>query len=311
MAKRLIYLGPDSHFEFIASQLPTFEVIQANSEHEVDDIIERCDVIFDAYMKVPFKNDRLSKASILKLFITATTGTSHIDTEFLNQKNIPVLTLRGQEHITRGLTAAAEHSWLLLMAIARQLIPATQEVKNGEWDRNKFPGIMLKGKTIGIVGCGRIGEWMAKYANAFGMKVLGYDPYSKINNDLFEEAHLLDLLSRADFVSIHVPLNDSTKLLIGSKEFELLKPSSIFINTSRGEIIDETALLEALQNKKIKGAGIDVITAEPYINNDPLVEYARKNSNLIITPHIAGYSPDALDVVLKFSCERINNFFGK
>lgn len=309
MTKKLIYLGPDSHLNFVINSLPNFEVIQANSEDKVDEIISTCDVIFDAYMKVPFQKQRLSKASNLKLFITATTGTSHIDTALLAEKNIPILTLKGQEHITRGLTAAAEHSWLLLMAVARQLIPAAQEVINGGWDRNKFPGVMLKGKTIGIIGCGRIGEWMARYAKAFDMDVLGYDPYKKNDSDLFRTVELDELLSNADFVSIHVPLVDDTKLLIGEREIGLLKPNTIFINTSRGEIVNEACLLKALVDGKIKGAGIDVITAEPYIENDPLVLYAKQSSNLIITPHIGGYSPDALDIVLKFSCERIINFF--
>ena len=153
----LIFLGPESHYEFVINLLPDFDVICANSEGQVDACIKDAAVIFDAYMKVPFSEQRISAAENLKLFITATTGASHISIRTLEQKKIPLLTLKGQENITRGLTAAAEHSWLLLMAIARQLPSALKETSVGGWDRNKFPGVMLKGKSIGIVGCGRIG----------------------------------------------------------------------------------------------------------------------------------------------------------
>ncbi len=305
----IIFLGPDSHEQFVRDLLPNFNVICAISEEQVDENIANADVVFDAYMKVPFNEECLLKANSLKLFITATTGASHIATNILEEKNIPLLTLKGQEHITRGLTAAAEHSWLLLMAVARQLPIALQETVNGGWDRNKFPGVMLKGKSIGIIGCGRIGEWMGKYATAFGMKVYGYDPYTKPNAEIFEEKDIDELLPLVDFVSIHVPLVEATKNLINSERISKLKKEAIFVNTSRGEIVDEVALLNALKNNLIKGAGIDVVTAEPYIENDPLIIYTKSNSNLLITPHIGGFSPDALDVVLKFSCDRINTFF--
>jgi D-3-phosphoglycerate dehydrogenase len=305
----VIFLGPESHEQFVKKLLPNFNVIYATSEEQVDKCIELADVIFDAYMKVPFNEKRINRAENLKLFITATTGASHISTITLEQKEIPLLTLKGQEHITRGLTAAAEHSWLLLMAVARQLPIALKETIEGGWDRNKFPGVMLKGKSIGIVGCGRIGEWVGRYANAFGMTVFGFDPNTTPNPEIFQNTELDEMLSKVDFVSIHVPLLDSTKLLINAERIAKMKEGAIFVNTSRGEIVDESALLTALESNHLKGAGIDVITAEPYIENDPLIVYSKTHSNLLITPHIGGFSPDALDVVLKFSCDRINSFF--
>jgi phosphoglycerate dehydrogenase-like enzyme len=306
---KLIFLGPESHEQFVRHSLPNFTLIFATSEEQVDKSINDVEVIFDAYMKVPFNEKRLNAASKLKLFVTATTGASHIATNILEEKKIPLLTLKGQEHITMGLTAAAEHSWLLLMAVARQLPVALNETIGGGWDRNKFPGVMLKGKTIGIVGCGRIGEWVGKYATAFGMKVYGYDPYNSPNTNIFESMELDEMLSISDFISIHVPLLDSTIQLIDADRISKIKNGAIFVNTSRGEIVDENALLKALETNQLKGAGIDVITAEPYIENDPLILYSQKHNNLLITPHIGGFSPDALDVVLRFSCERINKFF--
>ena len=128
-------------------------------------------------MKVPFPAERLGRARALKLFITATTGATHVATEELERRGIPLLTLKGQEHVTRNITAAAELSWLLLMSVARPFRAAIQEPLAGEWDRNKYPGTMLIGRTLGVIGCGRIGTWISRYATAFEMSVLGYDPF--------------------------------------------------------------------------------------------------------------------------------------
>jgi D-3-phosphoglycerate dehydrogenase len=307
--KKLIFLGPDEYEKFVQNRLSDFYVVKAQSVQEVEDHIQSAEVIFDAYMKVPFTKELLSKAKNLKLFITATTGASHIDTNFLESLSVPLLTLKGQEHITGGLTAAAEHSWLLLMAVARQLPAALLEIHDGGWDRNKFPGVMLKGKTIGIIGCGRIGQWMARYANAFGMRVLGYDEHKTPDSELFESTELNHLLTISDFITIHIPFNEDTRDFLNKARFTLIKRGAVFVNTSRGEVINEEALLSALQTGQIAGAGLDVLQSEPNIIQDPLVEYALQNKNLIITPHIGGLSPDALDIVLDFTCTRIKNFF--
>lgn len=309
MLNKVLFLGPDGYDEFVQKRLPEFSVVMAQNEVDVVKHIETVDVIFDAYMKVQFGKKLLEKSEKLKLFITATTGATHIHTQTLVDKNVPLLTLKGQEHVTSGITAAAEHSWLLLMAIARKLPGAQNEVLNGGWDRNKFPGVMLKGKKIGIIGCGRIGQWMARYAKAFGMTVLGFDVQNNPDPNLFDICDLDVLLSSSDFVSIHIPFSEDNRDFLSSEKISLMKKGVYFINTSRGEVINEAAILEGLKKGNIAGAGLDVLQSEPEITNDPLVEYSRTNNNLIITPHIGGLSPDALDIVLDFSCKRITNFF--
>lgn len=296
--------------EHVQANLPQgFEVWLALNEADVDMVIHECDAILDAYMKVRFPGERLDAAHRLKLFVTATTGADHVDASVLAKRGIPLLTLKGQEELLRNLTPAAEHSWLLLMACARHLRGAIQEVLEGGWDRNKFPGLMLRGRTLGIIGCGRIGQWMAQYGAAFGMRCLGYDPYVTPWPEGVKRSSLHELLKMSDFITVHVPLNDETRRLLGPGEFALMKPGAILVNTSRGDVIDEGALLSALQERRLAAAGLDVLSSEPEIANNPLVEYARKHSNLIITPHIAGFSPDALKQVLEFSCRRIVDFF--
>lgn len=311
MKNKVLYLGPKSHLKFLKYSLLDFEVIHANEEKIVDKLISDTQVIFDAYMKIEFNNDRLKKAKNLKLFITATTGYSHIDKVFLDFRSIPLYTLADQKHITANLTAAAEHTWLLLMSVARKLTSAFNHVMDYNWDRNMFPGIMLKGKTLGIIGCGRIGGWMSKYANGFDMNIIGYD-LNEINKEYNIDACTIeDLLSKSDFISVNVPLNNKTKNLLCKNKLKLLKRSAILVNTSRGEVLDEKYLLYMLKNKLIGGAGLDVLVSEPKIENDPLIQYARKNDNLIITPHIGGFSPESLDIVFDFSAKRIINFFNE
>jgi len=296
--------------EYVRSELPRWEVSLANEVERVDSLLADTDAVLDAYMRVPFPRERLQAAERLRVFVTATTGFDHIADDVLAERGIPLLTLRDQQAFLKNITPAAEHSWLLLMACARRLRGAAAHVLDSQWDRNLFPGVFLRGKTLGIIGCGRIGGWMAHYAEAFGMERVGYDPGLAEWPDNIERSELHALLERADFVSVHVPLLDATRHLLGADEFMLMKPDSILINTSRGEIIDEQSLLAGLEEGRIAAAGLDVLTGEPNVDGHPLVAYARTHDNLLITPHIGGYSPDALRTVLAFCCGRITEHFG-
>jgi len=167
---------------------------------------------------------------------------------------------------------------------------------------------MLKGKTLGLIGCGRIGSWMARYARAFEMNVIGYDPFVDAWPHQIEKSEMDNLLRSADFVSIHVPLNDQTRCMIGERELALMKPGAVLINTSRGSVIDERALVASLTERRLGAAGLDVLEGEPAINHHPLVEYARTHENLIITPHIGGFCPDAVQIVVAHAARRIVEF---
>jgi D-3-phosphoglycerate dehydrogenase len=261
--------------------------------------------ILDASMKVRFDRDLLQRAPRLRVISTATTGADHIDVKALAERGIPLLTLASEKQVLYDLTPAAELSWTLLMACARRLRAAVQHVVSGQWNREEFPGVMLKGKTLGLIGCGRIGSWMARYAHAFQMNVIGYDPFVELWPDSIRKTDLDALLSSADFISIHVPLNDQTRGLIGEGEFRLMKTGVIFINTSRGGLINEQALLVGLIEHRVGAAGLDVLEGEPAINEHPLVEYARKHDNLIITPHVGGFSPDAVRIAVHHAAKRI------
>ncbi len=308
----VIYLGPEFAIEDVRRVLkkPLIPVI-VSTQKDLSETIKSAFGIIDASMK--FKLDRalLEKAANLRVVSCATTGSDHIDSSFLGSKNIPLHTMKEDPELIYSLTPAAELSWALLMACARQLPKALDHVKRGLWNREDFPSVVLKGKRMGLVGFGRIGSWMARYASAFGMDVSAYDPYAKNFPNHIRQLSLDELLATSDFLSVHVPLNAGTKNLISSELLEKIKPGAIVINTSRGGIINENALLRCLESGRIAAAGLDVLDGEPTIEGHPLLQYARSHENLLITPHCGGFSPDAVKIVCARAAEKLNAYIGK
>ncbi len=309
----VIYLGPESGIAAVKDTLGEgFHLLTpATTPADVIPLLPQAHAILDASMKVPLRKSELDSAANLKLIVTATTGADHIDSATLKDRGIPLLTLKGQKHVLNELTPAAELSWMLLMACARHLRAANRHVEAGQWDRELFPGMLLKGRTLGLIGCGRIGQWMARYATAFGMRVIGHDPHLPVAEwpSTIEHSDLDTVLQNAHAVSIHVHLSDETRGLLRQREFSLMRPGTILINTSRGAICDEDALLQSLESGHLGGYGTDVLEGEPAIRNSRVWSYAQTHDNCLITPHIGGFSPDAVDIVLKFSAERIRGHF--
>ncbi len=307
--RKVIFLGPPDLQGFVAERLGSaYAVIAANEEVAVRRHLHDADFVLDAYMRVRFNADMIASASRLRAFVAATTGADHVDKASLDERAIPLLTLRGETELLRELTPAAELTWLLIMACARNVRAAFEDVLAGVWDRNRHPGMMLRGRTLGIIGCGRIGQWVARYAEAFGMRRLGYDPHILQWPAGVERCTLDRVLAGSDVVSVHVPLNESTRGLLGEREIGLMKAGAILVNTSRGEITDELAIIKALSRDQLRAVGVDVLCGEPDVNGHPLLEYARAHPNVVITPHIGGFSPDAVRTVLDFCCSRIEAF---
>jgi len=185
-----------------------------------------------------------------------------------------------------------------LLSLIRRIPFAFDAVKRFEWDQDHFRGHELLGKTLGILGYGRAGALVARYGDAFGMHVVAYDPYVDKYADYVRRVTTLEeLLQTSEVLSVHVPLEKATVGLIGVREIGLLPKSAFLINTSRGEIVDENALLGALERGHIAGAAVDVVTNEHKIRivGHPLIEYAKEHGNLIITPHIGGAAWEAIE----------------
>ena len=226
----------------------------------------------------------LDAAPKLRAVSNVAVGYSNLDVETLNARRIPI------GYTPTVLTeTTADLAFALILASARRIIEADSYVKQGNWlnvGQADLFGVDVNNTTLGIVGMGRIGSQVAKRARAFNMRVLYYD---LIRREDMEQllgveyvANLHELLAAADFVSIHTDLNEKTKHMIGAKEFAVMKPTAIFINISRGPIVDQDALYEALKNKQILRAALDVVTVEPIPPDDPLLSL----ENLIITPHV-------------------------
>jgi phosphoglycerate dehydrogenase-like enzyme len=309
MTKKILFLGPSEVFNQIESffcKYDEFYLIHSEVSKIADDIVDAYGII-DASMKVKFDETLISKSKHLKAISCATTGSDHISLEALNSRQIELFTLREDKELLLNLTPAAELTWTLLLACARNIKGAINHVSKGLWFREDFPGIMLNGKTMGIIGCGRIGSWISKYASAFGMNVIGYDPYLEDFPNHIKNVDLVTLFTGSDFISIHVHLSTETEGLVNERLLSICKSNVIIINTSRGKIIDEEALLYALENKKVGAVGLDVLDGEPNIIGNKLFQYSLKNDNLIISPHCGGYSLEAVEKVCIRASEKIVN----
>ena len=212
----------------------------------------------------------------------------------------------------RSIYATAEHTWALLLALLRRITHAFESVRRGEWDRDAFRGNELYGKRLGIVGLGRVGEKIARYGLAFGMDVAAYDPYvAKWVEGVARLHRLADLLKRSDVLTLHVPLNAETTNMINSDELALMPPGSVLINTSRGEVVNETALVQTLENNRLAGAALDVVAYEREPEQrqcSPLLAHARTHENLLITPHLAGATHESMAKTEVFMARKLATF---
>jgi D-3-phosphoglycerate dehydrogenase len=248
---------------------------------------------FDAFLTsltVQTNRDVLDRATRLKVVATPSTGTDHIDVAEAQRRGIVVLSLKDDIEFLRTVTATAELAWGLLLAVVRRLPAATRAAREGRWGRDEFRGRQLSGKTLGVVGYGRLGTMVAEYGRAFGMRTIVCDEKEVAPPAGIHQVSFHELLAKADVVSIHVHLSESTRRLFDTAVFRRMKPEAVLINTSRGAVIDEGALLDALTSKRLAGAGVDVIDGEwrDDLDRHPLIRYANEHDNLVITPHIGG-----------------------
>jgi len=232
---------------------------------------------------------------------------------YLRDRDIMVLSLKNEVEFLDDVHATAEHTWAMILALLRKIPAAYQSVLNGEWDRDSYKGHELNAATLGIVGLGRIGSKVARYAEVFGMKVIAYTDKYREKPPYIELVNNLDqLLELSDIITIHVPLNAGTENMIAENEFLQMKENALFVNTSRGEIVDEHALIRALENGRIAGAAVDVICHEERMipkGNSSIVKFARQDARLLITPHIGGATYESMEKTEVFIAEKLAKYF--
>ncbi len=234
----------------------------------------------------------------LQVIARAGVGVDNIDVEEATQRGIVVVNAP-----TGNTTSATEHTIALMLALARHIPQANAVLKSGVWQRGDFVGTEVRNKTLGIVGLGNVGSEVARRARGLEMQVIAYDPFISADharNLQVELVPLKQLLKESDFITLHIPLTKSTKGLIGAKEIALLKPTVRIINTARGGLIDEAALVKAVKEKKIAGAAIDVFATEPLTDSILFGE-----DNIIVTPHLGASTTEAQAMVARDVAEQV------
>jgi len=259
---------------------------QCKTEEELISVCKDADGLINQYAQITRQViEALEKCKVIARYGV---GINTIDVKAATEKGICVVNVPDY-----CMDEVSDHAFALLLACARKVVLMNNALKAGKWDyKISKPIYRLRSKTLGIIGFGRIPRALAEKAKAFGFDILVYDPYVDPTDVEAYGATLVSLeklMAKSDFISVHAPLTDQTYRLIGEKEIGLMKSSAFIINTSRGPVIDENALIDALKEGRIAGAGLDVLEKEPIESNNPLLNI----DTAIITPHAAWYSEEA------------------
>ena len=244
--------------------------------HVISTDVSQADVLI-VRSRTKVTKDLIDSAPNLKIIARAGSGTDTIDVAYAQSKGIRVINAPGA-----NAQSVAEHTIALMLSLSRDIVNTSGAMKQGKWTKSTYRGFELCGKTLGIVGFGHVGKHVAEIATAIGMNVT---VFSRSRQD----APLRELLEKSDVVSLHVSLSKETEGMLGKSEFALMKPTAVLINTSRGSVIDEMELIDALQQNTIAGAALDVYNNEPLDPNSPLCRLP----NVILTPHVASISPES------------------
>lgn len=258
----------------------------------------------DAYFGFGLNPEMIGRASKLRWIQLSSVGVESVLCPELLNSDIVLTNMRGATAIN-----ISEHVMSLILAFTRTLHTSMRNQSNKFWeDFRNLPVLEISGETLGIIGLGSIGLQLAKRAHAFGMRILAVDPTQTEKPDYVESLwkmdRLHDMLAQSDFAAICCPLTRQTKGMMGEPEFRAMKSTAIVVSIGRGQIINQAALVDALQTKEIAGAGLDVTDPEPLPQDSPLWEM----DNVIITPHHAGVSPKSWERIFKIFCENLERF---
>ena len=283
-------------------------VVLPNPDHDTAAVLGEISVVF-APLGYFWGKEKIDSAPELRVIASNTTGVPHIDTAYAERKGIKVVSLKGETEFLNDITPTAEHTWGLILGVMRRVPWAFQAVSEGRWDRRPFGGKgMLSRMSLGIVGFGRLGKIVARQALGFGMRVRYYDVLPQpVPPGVEPVGSLEELVAESDVVTVHIPLDERNKGLFEDRLFGKFKDGAYFVNTSRGEIVDSSALLTHLASGKLAGAALDVLDGEfergfaARVAEHPLVAYARTHDNLLLTPHIGGSTIDAWRATEEFT----------
>jgi len=306
MSRRIVFLDCKS---LIADmRVPSFAHDWVNFDQtrpdEVVSRIQGADIVISNKVKLP--GELMAQAPSVKMIAVAATGTDIVDLAHCRAHGIVVSNIRGY-----AVHTLPEHVFMLMLALRRNLLGWREDVRAGLWQQaDQFclftrPVNDLYGSTLGLVGHGALGNGVRKLAEAFGMKVL-VSEHKETATPSAGHTPFDTVMREADVISLHTPLTPHTRHMIGAREFGLMKPTAILINTARGNLVDEAALIDALKSQRIGGAGFDVLAIEPPLDGNPLLELDLPN--FILTPHVAWSSREAMQTLANQLVDNIETF---
>ena len=283
------------------------------SKAEVRELLlkEKIDTIICNPNQQTYKIDHeLLNGTNVTLINTCSTGMNHIDQEYCNSNNIKIYSLTKDYELIKQLPSTSELAFGLMLSLIRSIPQSKQHVSEYNWDYTKFVGREVKSLTIGIIGFGRLGKMMYNYCKAFGANVKVYDPYKRNEmRDAFllnTYCELTDMFKQCDVISLHVHVTDETKYMINKELLGYSKKSPYIINTSRGEIVNEQDIVEALKNKVISGYGADVVENEfDDLQSSPIIRAMNQGENITVTPHTGGMTIEGQTRAYKWAINKL------
>jgi len=260
-------------------------------------------------------DEEVLKNSYVKVINTCSTGLNHIDMDYCERNNIEVLSLKEDFELINELPSTAELSFGLMMSLLRKIPEGFNSVKKGEWDYEPFIGRQVKGLTIGIVGFGRLGKITTELLKGWGVEILINDPYVpkkfKLPPGKIEQVEIKELQKKSDIVFLHLHANKETRNMVDEKFLSNMKKGSVLINTSRGELVDEEAIIKSITDGYLGGYGTDVISDEfGNISDSKLVKFSRENDNVLITPHVGGMTWEGQTKAYKWAVDKFGEING-
>ena len=313
---RILVITPVRHIAGVPQPLEsigTVTYLDDPSPAEVIAIIGGYDAIYTNpnMSKVYIGKEVLDAGRNLRVICTASTGTNHIDKAYAAERGLPILALTEERHVISRISSTAELAFALTLAGLRHVVRGHNAVLQGEWDYTRYIGRQMNCLTVGVIGYGRLGSLYAGYCKAFGSRVIVYDPYKTVDQDGLEQvADLEPLLAAADVVALHVHVTDETTEMIDAVRLAHMKKDVLLVNTSRGDVVHEPALVAFLRANPQARVATDVLADE--VRNrlgSPLLQYAAQSGQVIITPHIGGMTREAQEIAYGHAAGRLRDFF--
>jgi phosphoglycerate dehydrogenase-like enzyme len=315
MTFKILVITPVKHIRNIEKDLNLLGEVTYLADptlDEVKSIICNFDVIFTNpnKSKVFLGKELLDNASRLKVICTASTGTNHIDKLYAQKLGVTVLSITEERDVINKISATAELSFGLTLASLRHISKSHISVLNGDWDYEKFIGRQMNFLTIGIIGFGRLGKMYANFCKAFGSKIIVYDPYKIINDDkVVQVKKLTDIFKSSDVIALHVHVTNETIGMINKSSFDQMKKDVVLVNTSRGDVVNESDLVNFLIANSEARIASDVLADEIQSRDKSvLLEFAKKSAQVIITPHIGGMCIESQEIAYGHAVRLLSNY---